>query len=381
MALIELSALQTPQTSDEMLASLLELAASLGFNTTSWQVGSAARTLLQIVASVLAELTKITAEISKQGFNETASSESLTELSRQHFDNTKAVATSTIGDATLTAGAGVGPYVLAIGDVTIEHESNGKRYQNVTGGTLSASSTLELSWQAEAPGADYNLGNDTITKLVTSLAGVTVNNPADPTSGTWITTTGTDAEADATLRTRNAVKWPTLSYAMPGRGYESMVMEADSTITRVFVDDANPGGPGTVYVYVATASGAVGAGVLATLQAYVDARKPSTATVSVLSASVLSQGVTASIYHDGTVATATLQTNIEAAIAAYWNGLPIGGIQRQGSGWAFREALNGAILGVAGVVDIGTTVPTDDISLTSEQIVSLSAATLSFTAA
>ncbi|MGB0971790.1 MAG: hypothetical protein ACPGVG_12630, partial [Mycobacterium sp.] len=48
---------------------------------------------------------------------------------------------------------------------------------------------------------------------------------------------------------------------------------------------------------------------------------------------------------------------------------------------SFREALNGAILGVAGVVDIGTTVPTDDISLTSEQIVSLSAATLSFTAA
>lgn len=381
MALIELSALQTPQTADEMLTSLLELADSYGFNVTSWQAGSAQRTLLQIVAALLAEMTKITAEISKQGFNETASSESLTELSRQHYDNTKAAATSTVGDITLTASSGVGPYTIAVGDVTVEHESNGKQFQNVTGGTLSASSTLELSFQAEAPGDDYNLGNGTITKLITALAGVTVNNPADATSGTWVTTAGTDAEIDATLRTRNAVKWPTLSYAMPARGYESMVMEADSTITRVFVDDSNPRGPGTVDVYVATASGGVGSGVLATLQAYVDARKPSTADVDVLTAVVLSQGVTSSIFHDGTVATATLQTNIEAAIAAYWNGLPIGGTQRQGSGWAFRESLNTAILGVTGVVDIGTTIPVDDISLTQEQIVSLSAATLSFTAA
>ena len=75
----------------------------------------------------------------------------------------------------------------------------GLKYRNITAGTIPAGGSLPLIFEAESPGAQYNVPNNTITVLNTPLNGVTINNP-DPGSGTWITSEGSDVETDERLK-------------------------------------------------------------------------------------------------------------------------------------------------------------------------------------
>lgn len=379
MAVIDLTELQTPLTEEQALTKVLAIAQQIGFNTTSWHSGSMGRTLVQIIAKVYEELSKIGAAVSKQGYNEYATGTALTVLSRNHYQNTRAPAKSTIGLATLTASASSGPHTFAVGDV-IGETADGKGYVNTTGGTLNAGSTLELSFQAEGPGADYNVANSTITSLRTAIAGVSITNPAQAGTGTWITSAGADEEQDPVLKVRNETKWPTLSYAAPGRGYQSMALDNEGTgvstsITRVFVDDTNPQGPNTIDIYVATSAGAVSAPDVALIQAYIAARKPTTAVPEVISATPVPQTLTGTVYHDGTREDASLRNDIETAIAAYLGSIPIGGTKIAGAGIASKEKIEAAIMGVIGVVDYDPSTPGADITVTKGQIITLTTPT------
>jgi hypothetical protein len=42
-------------------------------------------------------------------------------------------------------------------------DAAGHRYSNVNGGTLWLGGTLQLTWQAESPGAAYNVANGALT--------------------------------------------------------------------------------------------------------------------------------------------------------------------------------------------------------------------------
>src|SRR5690606_696186 len=104
-----------------------------------------------------------------------------------------------------------------------------RRFTNLTGGTLSLGGTLDLSWEAEEPGDDYNLANGTLTVMVTPLAGVTVANP-DPGTGTWITQTGADEESDPELRERCRNKWSTLGTGSTEDSYEFWAKQASNEV-------------------------------------------------------------------------------------------------------------------------------------------------------
>ncbi len=71
---------------------------------------------------------------------------------------------------------------------------------------------LVVDVQALEPGVTSNVANGSISEMKTPLAGVTVSNPAIGTTGTWITSPGTDGEpetdqGDAQYKRRLLLRW------------------------------------------------------------------------------------------------------------------------------------------------------------------------------
>ena len=180
----------------EMLVDLADPAVvgGTGLPTTSWQPGSTPRTLIATQAEVSADLNLAQRSIAKGGFLDYAEGDWLTLLADQVFGVTRDAPVATIGIATLTD-AGGGPHTIAASQL-LAKDASGREFRNITGGTLTLSGSLALRWQAVAVGDTSNIGNGTLTTLVTALAGVTIANPA-----TWLTLPGTaSSKAQGTVR-------------------------------------------------------------------------------------------------------------------------------------------------------------------------------------
>jgi phage-related baseplate assembly protein len=378
---LTLAQMRAAFTRDNALDELLTTLESLGFNVSAWQSGSVQRTFLYGAAEVWYRLQFYMASLSYYCFNDTSEGAALTALSDSHYDNQRLTATYTAGLVDFTGGAVGPPYIVAIGDLVVADNINGYTYRNTTGGTIPASGSVTLTCQAEVTGTARNVANNTIDIMQTPLAGVTCNNP-DPGTGTWITTLAIDDETDAILRARNTSKWGILSYAAPEEGYENMALRANAAIARVWVNDALAV-TGFVSVYMAGSAGVVGAGPVADAQTEFDTYRPVTASVTGFASAAQAQAFTALVYvttalYDGPGG--TKETEIEAALATYINGLPIGGtvLPPGALGYMLFSELNEAVSAVAGVENITWTTPTADVLVTSTQIMTVGVVTFTY---
>lgn len=172
----------------EILADLADpsVVGGTGLPTTSWQAGSTPRTLIAAQAEVSADFNLTQRLIAKGGFLDYAEAEWLTLYAAQVFGVTRTAPVATIGIATLTD-AGGGPHTISASQL-LAKDASGREFRNITGGTLTLSGSLALRWQAIETGEDFNIGNGTLTTLVTALAGVSISNPA-----TWVTLPGTSS--------------------------------------------------------------------------------------------------------------------------------------------------------------------------------------------
>lgn len=371
---VTLAQLRTPISQDDMVQTILDGLAAVGFNTSSWQSGSTQRDIVESVALVLSDLTESVALLSTLGFNESATGEALTEFSLSHYDHTRKPAIRTQGIVKLTDDGGVGPVSINPSDVVVGDLATPQHtFRNLTGGTLPNLGTLTLTFEAEVAGADSNIANGEITELVTAIAGVSVSNTANaPGSTTWRSQEGADAESDPTLRERNRSRWGLLSIAVPADGYINLALGVDG-VERAAVDDTNPRGPGTVDVYAAGASGTAGPSEVADVQTAVDARRPVSADVLAIAAAELLQDVDGVIFvntnkYDGPGG--VLETAVEDAIDSFINGLDIGGtVLPPGPGGVmpFSELI-GAITAVDGVEGVALTNPTADVPIATFEV-------------
>lgn len=338
---------------------LIDIAVGLGFNATSWQDGSIPKTLLFIFAEVYASLTHGIAQTAAGGYNDLAEDEWLHMLADSHYDNQVHNAVATQGTCVLTSSAFAPPYPISPDDLVATTADGSVTFRNKSGDTLATGGTLSLLFECEVAGAAGNVAPNTITTLRTGLAGVTITNPVLPGGTSWITRDGADIETNPELRTRNRTKWATLGIG-PGMAYEHSARQADPAVKRVFVDDTNPNGPGTVDVYVAGDSGALSNTVLAAVNNYMTGvtdgidRVNTTAILAVKSAInktvVLSIGVYLLKQYDTTIT----RTSISDAVAGYFKALPIGGtpLQEGGPGAVRLNALAGNAMKIAGVQNV-----------------------------
>lgn len=383
MAIIELTDLIKPISRDQALADIITLAEGMNLNATSWRIGEPSRFWIMALAETSSRASTQTALIATQSFNNTAFGNGLSKFSKSRFDSPRVGAVKTQGTILLTDAGNVGPITFTAGERVFVFADDPKiTYRNITGGTLTLGSTLELTLEAETGGADRNVANDTITEMNPTIAGVTVNNPADPT--TWITTEGTDEETDPALQKRNPTKWSTLSGAPPAGAYEFWALTATTNpdgsgdavgMTRVFVDDQNPGGPGTIFVYIADSLGTATMAQIDDVQAYIDARKGRTALVTVFGAVQKSVTVLGT-FHVKAGLEALRKATIEADVIAYLNGIPIGG---ENIGGALGQVLVSAITEVAmappDVIRTAVTLPLVDVDVQANEVVIVSGVT------
>lgn len=371
---VSLDELIVPVTKDQALTLMFDMLRAHGFPIASWQSGSLQRTMFEAFAELASENILVADAIARAGFNPLSSGGWLDLLSESHYDNTRFAAVKTRGKVILTDVASTGPHVIGIDEVVIS-DAAGRRYRNVTADTLLLNDFVELEFEAEIAGADGNVDNDTIVVVVEGPPNVTCNNP-DPGSGLWITIEGSNQETDASLRERNATKWATLSVNGPAEAYVNWARNASPAVTRVWVDDQNPRGPGTVDVYIAGADGPVSGAVVTAVEDYINGdtdqvgRKGIGTDLFVASATQHPIDITAQVYFNPTYLVAEITAAVEAAIAEYIENVPIGGTKSfdQDAGEFLLGGFYHALFSIAGVVNIILSAPLTNVALAKGEV-------------
>ncbi len=222
---------------------------------------------------------------------------------------------------------GGGLFVWDPGDIIVAHSSTKKTYKTSSGGTLNpgVGQTLVLSLVAEEPGSGSNAAVGAITELVTTFLGVECTNT--------VGLVGLDEEKDPALRERARDSVALLALGGIKRAYEFIARSATNLVgvslgvTRVRVMPAP--GDGTLTVYVATASGAMSGPDVAIVQAAFDATvSPYGLNATAVSATNLSVTAPCTVYLPASlgISEAEAQAKVLAAMQAYVNALPIGGV-------------------------------------------------------
>jgi len=251
---LTLSSLIAPVTRDEVRKTVLSLLRVAGFPVASWHSSSVPRALVEVFCEALADLSSTVGKIARGGFLSLADGEWLTLLAAEFFDLTRKPAVFARGVAVLTDGGG-GPFTILPGQLWATSKS-GKRFNNSRGGTLVAGGKLALEWQAESPGASFNVPAGDLTTLLTPLPGVALDNPTLPSIGTWLTRQGVDEETDAQLVQRCKEQWSSLGAGGNAPAYAYHAKRASDQVTRVRVYEATPKG-GHVTVVIAGPGGAI----------------------------------------------------------------------------------------------------------------------------
>jgi hypothetical protein len=374
MMLMLLQQLLGVVTIAEARQNIIDIATGLGFNATSWQEGSWQRTFIEIFAVVYSTLTFGVSQIASGGYNDLAEGTWLHLLADSHYDNQVHLAVTTQGTVILTSAQFAPPHTIAVDDLVASTESD-ITFRNKTAGTLSPGGTLSLTFEAEVAGAGGNVAPGSIVILKTALAGVTLSNPVIPATTSWITRDGADAETNEQLRTRNRSKWATLGIG-PGMAYVHNSRQAHESVKRVFVDDTNPNGPGSLDVYLAGDSGPVSQTIVDVVEDYLTGvtdgvdRVNTTAILRVFSATAYPVTLAAAVYILKQYDTPENRALIVKSAEDYFKALPIGGqpLQDGGPGAVRLSKLGGDIIrSITGVQNVAFNALVD-IPIPSKQV-------------
>lgn len=379
MAQLALSELFDSETREEVLSTVLTIAADVGLRVTAWQPGQPIRTLLTIASQKISDATLVTKEAIKGGFLDEAEAGWLTLLARAVYRVDRKLAEFAEGDSLELTNTEATTHTLQPGELIVAHAVTGKTYRNTAVVVIPASGTVsDVAILADEAGTDSDAAPGTITELVSSLVGVTCTNVA--------AVLGADEETDEDLRQRCRDKLGALSPNGPKEAYAYVAKTPELAavgvaITRVKVV-ANAL-TGLLTVYLATASGAPSAPDVAIVDAAFDKWASPWCTEAVATAaSELVVPVTCQVWIQGSsLTTAQVQTEIANALARYFRDLPIGGfVIPPATGTLYLEALR-QVIGSAtpGILKVAITLPAADVALTVGQVAKLGTVTTTVT--
>ena len=366
--LFTLDDLTKPVTRAEVEASIYQVLSILGVNTTSWKPGGVVRTMIAAVSIVLSAFSTLQADIARSGFLELSRDKWLTLVARYVYGVERIEATFATGQVTLTNSGG-GVYSGDPDDLIFSNSSSGKTYRNTAAFSLPALGTITLDIQATEQGSASTSAPGGIDTMTTPLLGVTCSNA--------LAVIGADAELDPSLRARCSETLGALSPFGPWDAYASAVRNATHadgsslgiTRTRITKD-----GSGNVYVYLATASGAV-TGTVGDLttdlgladEAIQQLAAPLGVTAHTLSATLNTITPTYEVWMYNTSGSnpTQVQTVIATALGAFMQSQPIGGnIIAPAAGKVFVDAIRATIAATfPEIFHVVVTLPAADVTL------------------
>lgn len=333
---LPIDTLITPITEDEAMTLELQVATSLGLVTTAWQPVSPERTILQTMAVIIADFSVDVNLTARMGFAslaaQLASPIPMDLVSKEVYNVDRIPASYASCDSTgfsMTNAGGVtyGPFTP--GQLIVSNPVTGKQYVNSATVTITASATTPVALISQAAGAAYTSGPGTITNLVKPLTDVTCTNTAS--------LVGADAESNSALLVRDQAKLGALSPNGPSQAYyfvATSILDAaqpfynaalTEPITRVLVVST----PARTATYLANAAGPPSAPDVVIINAAIQAwAVPLGITATVAAAGSTTQAVTSTVYVPAAagLVTPAVQNAVAAALAAYFEALPIGGI-------------------------------------------------------
>lgn len=344
------------QSQEVILAALLNVLASDGVQTAGLSAYSAEGALIRLQASALAEEQSIRSSLAR--------AISLAEAALAGRSFLEAVALGRFNESPIPAIKAVwavdvtnltaSPKVVAAFE--LQAEGGGQLFQNVNGFTVPASTTSSYVFEALSAGQAGNVSVGAIDSLRKGKAGLSVTN-------TGLVTAGRDVESSLALVARCLAKWGVLGRGGSLDAYNFLIPTGVPTVTRWKIDDANPGGPGTVYFYFANAAGPATTDEVDAEEAYLGPKKPiGSGEFSYFAAPETNVGISCELVTDG--------TNPSAADEAAAALLQLASTFALGPATLQEELVKGVLMGGAytafGIEGFSGVTDLNDLSFTSD---------------
>lgn len=255
------------QSQEAILAGLLAALASDGVETAGLSAYSAEAALIRVQASALAEEQSIRASLARAislAEAALAGRSFLDAVALGRFNETPIPAIKALWNVEVT---NLTASPIAVAAFELQAEGAGQLFQNVNGFTVPGSTAATYLFEALSAGQVGNVSVGAIDSLRKGKAGLSVDNTA-------LVTAGRDVESSVALVARCLAKWGVLGRGGSLDAYNYLIPTGVPTVTRWKIDDANPGGPGTVYFYFANTAGGATTEEVDAEEAYLDPKKP-----------------------------------------------------------------------------------------------------------
>ncbi|MCP9320097.1 baseplate J/gp47 family protein [Acetobacter persici] len=321
--------------------------------------GRAANTFENVLAAVhamgLYELYLTVQQLAKEMFVQTATVGGLLPMHADTWGVPRKAASAAVGYVLLASSSAQDVVVPAGTEFTAD---GSVRWITTAAMTVPAGSNgTPAPVQAETTGTVGNLAASTSLTIVSTVVGI--SSAIVDASGL---AGGLDLEDVEVWRSRILLRVRQRAAAGTSAQYKLDASDAGAGYVNVV-----PGwlGDNTVGIIVLLAGPTVPtAAQIATIQTYIDARRPVRGNVTVVPGAIIPQNPTISLNPD----TQAARTQVQAAVSSYYEGVAM-------AGWLYVSALSDAISSVAGETSHFISVPSADVKLEANQVPVLGAIT------
>ena len=342
----------------EVLDNLMsELVARTPF--TNLNPSAAIRGLLEVIAKVIADLYGLVKTVMQHSFVQTATGTWL-DLKVREMGLVRRPAVKTKVNLTFRSNTPAAQNInIPVGTICkSQKDASGNDYRFITIAEAvleEGQTSVQVIAEAELPGRDWNVGQDTISRMVTRITGINaVTNGAD-----FLIREGSDHESDEQLRQRAIGKWETLGLGGTREAYRNWAMSVAGVVAASVLDDF-PFGPGTVGVVILRDNGVPSAELINEVHQYIKARKPLTADVRILAPEIRSIDLDLEVIRYANADQTTVETGVREAVNNY------SGCLQLGEGLIIARLIN-EIMDVPGVYNLMVKAPTQDVNVSVDQ--------------
>ncbi|NQT34276.1 baseplate J/gp47 family protein [bacterium] len=326
---------------------------------TNLNPSAAIRGLLEVIAKVVSDLYGLVKIVMQQSFVQTATGNWL-DLKVREMGITRKPAVKTRVYLTFSSNEPAAQNItIPIGTICkSQKDSAGNDYRFITTEEVvleEGQTSIQVVAEAEQPGKNWNVGQDTITRMVTRVTGITaVTNPEG-----YMIREGSDYESDEQLRQRAIGVWETLGLGGTREAYRTWALSVPGVIAASVLDDF-PFGPGTVGVVILGENGTPSAELINDVHQYIKARKPLTADVRILSPDIRSIDLDLEVIRYANAIQAVVESGVRESVDNFSGRLQLG------EGLIIARLIN-EIMDVTGVYNLKVNAPQQDINVSVDQ--------------
>jgi len=331
---------------------------------TNFNPSAAIRNLLEVIAAPIAELYQLLQTVTSQSWVETAAGEWLDLKVREVGIERKPSVKAQVYLTFSTTEAKEENIVIPVNSICKsekDDEGNEYRFYTMEEAVLEAGETeIIVLAEAEETGSEYNVGVNTITRIVTPISGISSVTNIDweddsvdpPVSIPYLKQEGTDAESDEQLRQRAIGTWETIGIGGTRSAYQTWALSVTGVVAASVLDDF-PFGPGTVGVVIVGPNGEPAPQLIQDVYDYIKLRKPLTADVRVLGPVIETVDLILTVTRFASAAEEDVNGAVLTAIEEYSENLQLG------EGLILSRLVN-KLMDVTGVYNVKIVTPNAD---------------------